>query len=177
MVCPVSWSVFRRRLGSSPAEFLQAERHLLHAVLGLRLDGDVDHRHREGHALQNDRVVAGGQRVAGAGILQAHEGRDVAGEHFLDFLPLVGMHLEHPADPLAMILRGVLHHVALLERAGIDAHERQRAVFVVDDLERQAGERRGFGLAGITRRSSSMRSSTPSSAATLMPGTSIGEGR
>ena len=121
--------------GVLACELLQAEGHLFHAVLGLRLDGNVDDRDWEGHALEDDRVVAGGQRVARSGVLQADEGRDVAGEHFLDFRALVGVHLEHAADALAVVLRGVLHHVALLEGAGVDAHEGQRAVFVVDDLE------------------------------------------
>ena len=69
------------------------------------------------------------------------EGGDVAREHFLDLGALVGMHLEHPPDALAMVLRRVLHHVAGFQRAGIDAHEGERAVFVVDDLEGEAGER------------------------------------
>ena len=123
-------------------QLLQAERHLLDRFLGARLDRDVDHRHREGHPLQDHRIVGGGQRVAGAGVLQADERGDVAGLDFLDLGALVGVHLEHPADALAMALGGVHHHVARLQRAGIDAHEGQRAVLVVDDLERQPGERR-----------------------------------
>jgi hypothetical protein len=56
--------------------------------------------HREGHALEHHRVRLVGQGVAGAGVLQAHEGGDVAGEDLLDLLALVGMHLEHAADAL-----------------------------------------------------------------------------
>ena len=128
--------------GVFAGQLLQAECHLLDRLLGARLDRDVDHRHREGHPLQDHRIVGGGQRIAGAGVLQADEGGDVAGLDFLDFGALVGVHLEHPADPLAMVLGGVQHHVAGFQRAGIDAHEGQRAVLVVDDLERQPGERR-----------------------------------
>ena len=142
MVWPLSWSVLQPQARVLAGQLLQAERHLLDAVLGLRLDRDVDHRDREGHALQHHRVLGGGQRVAGAGVLQAHEGGDVAGVHFLDLGPLVGVHLEHAADALAVVLGGVQHRVAALQRAGIDAHEGQRAVFVVDDLEREPGERR-----------------------------------
>jgi hypothetical protein len=131
IVCPVSWSVRSRSDGSSPADG-----HLLDRFLGLRLDRDVDDRDREGHALQHHRVIRRGQRVAGAGVLQADEGGDVAGMDLLDLGALVGMHLEHPPDALAMVLGGVHHRVARLQRAGIDAHEGQRAVFVVDDLER-----------------------------------------
>ena len=71
-----------------------------------------------------------------------------------------------------------MHHVAGLQRAGIDAHEGQRAVFVVDDLEGEAGERRlRIGLDHGGAWPVLARSSSPSSAATLMPGTSIGDGR
>ena len=67
----------RRVLGG---QLLQAERHLLDRFLGARLDRDVDHRHREGHALEHHRILLRGQRVAGAGVLQADEGGDVAGD-------------------------------------------------------------------------------------------------
>ena len=125
--------------GILAGQLLQAERHLLDALLGLRLDGDVDDRHREGHALQHDRVGRVGQGVARAGVLQAHEGGDVAGVDLLDLLALVGVHLEHAADALLVPLRGVHHGVAGLQHARVDAHEGQVAVLVVDDLE---GERR-----------------------------------
>ncbi len=87
-------------------------------------------------------ILRRGQRIAGTGVLQADEGGDVAGFDLFDLLALVGVHLEHAADALAVGFGGVQHHVARVQRAGIDAHEGQRAVFVVDDLERQPGERR-----------------------------------
>ena len=80
MVWPVSWSVRSRSDGILAGQLLQAERHLLDRFLGARLDRDVDHRHREGHALQHHRILLRGQRVAGAGVLQADEGGDVAGD-------------------------------------------------------------------------------------------------
>ena len=57
MVWPVSWSVLQAQRGILAGQLLQAERHLLDALLGLRLDRDVDHRDREGHALQHHRVA------------------------------------------------------------------------------------------------------------------------
>ena len=128
--------------GVFTGQLLQSERHLLDGFLGLRLDRDVDNRDRESHALQHHGIVRRGEGVTGAGVLQADERRDVTGGDFLDFRTLVGMHLEHPADTLAVVLGGVHHGVAGFQRAGIDAHEGQRAVFVVDDLERQSGKRR-----------------------------------
>ena len=52
---------------------------LVLVALRLRLDGDVDHRLRELHALEDDRVVAVAQRVAGGRVLEAEAGDDVAG--------------------------------------------------------------------------------------------------
>ena len=44
------------------------------------------------------------QRVAGAGVLQAGERDDVAGVGFLDVLAVVGVHQQHAADALALVL-------------------------------------------------------------------------
>ena len=128
--------------GVLAGKLLQAERHLLDALLGLRLNRDVDDGHREGHPLQHHRIIGGGERVTRAGILEADEGCNVAGRDLLDLRPLVRVHLEHAADTLAIVLGRVHHGVARLQHAGIDAHEGQRAVFVVDDLEGEAGEGR-----------------------------------
>ena len=123
-----------------PGQFLQAKGHFLDPFLGLRLDRNVDDRHREGHAFQNHRIFLRGQRVTRAGILQADECRDITREDFLDFFTLIGVHLEHTADTFLMALGGVQHLVTRTQHAAIDAHKGQIAVFVVDDLERQACE-------------------------------------
>ncbi len=74
--------------------------------------------------------------------LSSDEGNDIAGRDLLDLRPLVGVHLEHPPDPLAVPLGRVEHHLARAGGPGIDAHEGERAVFVVDDLEGEPGEGR-----------------------------------
>ena len=44
----------------------------------------------------------------GAGVLEADRRGDVAREHFLDLVPLVGVHLQQPADPLPLVLGAVV---------------------------------------------------------------------
>jgi hypothetical protein len=45
---------------------------------------------------------------------------DVARQHFLDLLPLVGVHLQQAADPLLLVLGRVVDVAAGLELARID---------------------------------------------------------
>ena len=114
----------RRILGGEPAE---RDAHLLLVGLGVRLDGDLDDRLGELHALQDDRLQRIAERVAGRRVLQAHHRDDVAGEGFLDLFAVVGMHQQHAADPLAPVLDGVGQRRAGLELARIDAAEGERA--------------------------------------------------
>ena len=80
MVWPDSWSVDTRKDGSSCGQLLQRDAHLFLVGLGLRLDRDLDDRLGEFHALQDDRLVRIAQRVAGARVLEAGQGDDVAGD-------------------------------------------------------------------------------------------------
>ena len=82
------------------AEPLQGVAHLLLVGLGFRLDRDGDHRLGEFDALQGDRRVGGGERVAGAGFLEADAGADVARVALVDLLAAVGVHHQQPADAL-----------------------------------------------------------------------------
>jgi hypothetical protein len=52
------------------SQALQREAHLFLVGLGLRLDGDLDDRLGEFHALEDDRLGRIAQRVAGGGFLQ-----------------------------------------------------------------------------------------------------------
>src|SRR5947209_1945553 len=121
---------------------------LLLVTLGLRLDGHVDHRRREGHRLEHDRLVLRGQRVAGGGVLQAHHRDDLAGHRERALLALVRVHLVDLADPLAAALDGVQHGAAGLHGARVDADVGELAeVLVRHDLEGQRRERRlGVGI-------------------------------
>src|SRR3954451_1659534 len=121
---------------------------LLLVTLGLRLDGHVDHRRREGHRLEHDRLVLRGQRVAGGGVLQAHHRDDLAGHRERALLALVRVHLVDLADPLAPALDGVQHGAAGFHGARVDADVGELAeVLVRHDLEGQRRERRlGVGI-------------------------------
>src|SRR6266568_2545946 len=127
---------------------LQGDAHLVLVALGLRLDGDEDHRLREDHPLQDDLVVLVAEGVAGGGLAQADRGRDVAGEDFLDLLALVGVHLDDTADALLLVRGRVVHVRPGVELARVDAEEREVAdERVVHQLERQRRERLLVGRA------------------------------
>src|SRR3546814_1918282 len=51
---------------------------------------------------------------------------DLTAQHFLDFLALVGVHLQDAADAFLLALDRVEYLIASLERAGIDTEEGQR---------------------------------------------------
>ena len=90
------------------------------------------------------------QRVAGRRFLQADRRGDVAGAHFLDFLALVGVHLQDAADALLAALDRVVDGVARVDDARIDAEEDQLAdVRVGHDLEREPRERLVVGRAAL----------------------------
>ena len=89
------------------------------------------------------------ERVAGRRVLEADDSDDVAGIGFFDAVARVGVHLEHAADALALVLDGVLERWCPVEVARVDAAEGQRAhERVVDDLERQHRQR--LVVVGVT---------------------------
>ena len=117
----------------------------------------------EVHLVEQDRrLVRVAQGVAGAGILQAGQGDDVAGVGFLDVLAVVGVHQQHAADTFLLVARGIEQAHAAFQLTGIDPAEGQRAdERVVHDLEREHGQRlvvrraaghRLFGLVVEARR-------------------------
>ena len=85
-------------------------------------------------------VVA--QRLTGGGLLQTHDGDDVAGAHRLDLLTLVRVHPVDLADALLLALDRVQHRGAGLQAARVDPDEGELAqVRVAHDLERERGQR------------------------------------
>ena len=130
----------QRRIGLG--HLVERGRHLVDVVAVLRLDRDADHRIREAHALEQDRMRRVGQRIARLGVLHRDERADVAGAHFVDVLGRIGLHLDDAADALLLAARDIEQGVALLDHPRIDAAERQRAELVVDDLEGQRAGRR-----------------------------------
>ena len=115
--------------------------------------------------------VLGAQGVAGGGVLQAHDGDDVARGHGVDVDALVGVHLQQTADALLLALRGVQHVAAGVQMAGVHAQVGELAhVGVGHDLEGQSEENGAFGSAGRS-------SSSPVSGFTpLIGGMSTGDG-
>ena len=86
------------------------------------------------------------KRVAGVDVLETHGRGDVAGVHFLDLAALVGMHLQQAPDALFLRPRRHEHRVAGIQRAGVDAEEREVAdERIVEDLEGQRRERLTVG--------------------------------
>ncbi len=82
------------------------------------------------------------QRVAGAGELEAHGGAELAGEHRLAVLAVVGVHLQEAADALLAVLGRVVDVGAGVELARVDAKVGELAdVGVGHDLEGQGRER------------------------------------
>ena len=114
---------------------------LVLVALGLRLDGDVDHRLGELHALEDDRVGAVAQRVTGGGVLEPEAGDDVAGHRHVEVLTLVGVHQQDPAEALAPLLGRVVDLFALVDRARVDPEVGELAERIAHDLERQRGKR------------------------------------
>jgi hypothetical protein len=89
-------------------ELLQTVPELLLVALCLRLDRQRDDRLGEVHRLEDDRLLLIAERVAGAHLLQADSGSDVAGVDLLDFLTLVGVHLQEAAHTFGPALRRVI---------------------------------------------------------------------
>ena len=110
--------------------------------LVLRFHRNADHRLGKAHALEHHWIRGIAQRVARFGVGKRDERNDVAGAGLLHGIGLLGEHLDHAADFLALAARRILHRGALGEHARIDADEGERAVGVVDDLECE--RREGF---------------------------------
>jgi hypothetical protein len=98
----------------------------------------VDDGLGEDHALEDDRVVAIAQRVAGGGVLEAETGNDVAGHGDFEVFALVGVHQQDAAEALAAFLGRVVDLVALVDLTGVDTEVGELAERVGDDLERPA---------------------------------------
>src|SRR3990167_60161 len=120
----------------------QGHAHLFLVDLGLGLDGLRNHRLWELHALKGDHLVRIAQRLAGGHIFQAHARGDVTGADFLDFLALVGVHLQQTPDALLPALDRVIDGIARGQHSGIHADIGERADKRIGrDLERERRER------------------------------------
>ena len=104
IVWPVSWSVVTRNDGSSPASFASAPPSfswsaLVFGSIAIEMTGSGNSMLLEDRSAS---LVA--ERVAGARVLEADRGGDVAGVDLLDLLALVGVHLQQAPDALLLAL-------------------------------------------------------------------------
>src|SRR6266851_3087078 len=117
-VCPVSGSVETRNVGSSCASRCMATPSLSWSAF----------------------LVA--ERVAGIHALQAHTGANIAGVNGVDFLALVGVHLQQAADALARAFSRIHHVASGFQHARINANIRHVSdERVGHNLERQRRKR------------------------------------
>src|SRR5690554_3379502 len=123
-------------------QLLDGSTELLLVSLGLRLDGNLDNRLREGHRLQHHLRVRVTQGVSGRCVLETDDRIDVTGLNVRDRVLLVGVHLEDLADALFLLLGRVRYGRATLDGAGVDADVGERTKEGVNrDLEREGRER------------------------------------
>ena len=122
---------------------LQRLGQLVLVGLGLGLDGHVDDRLGEVDRLEDDRRLRSSQSVSPVVVpLRPMAATMSPAKTALDVLAVVGVHLEHAADPLLAVLRRVVDVGAGLERAGVDPEVGELAdVGVAHDLEGQGRER------------------------------------
>ncbi len=92
------------------------------------------------HPLQRAEPRLGRVGVA-ADRVDAQHRHDVARHRLVDVLALVGVHLHDPAEPLLAAGPLVVVRVAFDDLALVEPHERQRAVRILDDLERHRHRR------------------------------------
>ena len=74
-----------------------------------RLDRHADDRLGELDPLQEDRVRGVAERVAGDRVLEPDDADDVAGNHLLDLLAVVGPDVVEPRAVLLLVLAGVIN--------------------------------------------------------------------
>ena len=125
------------------AEALQGLAQLVGAVAVERRDRHLDDRLGHEHAFQRAVLRLGGVGVA-AGAVDAHARprcRRPRPRRFLRACRRASCTMRLKRSFLAGAL--VVVHLALVDRALVDAHERQLAERILDDLERHADERLG----------------------------------
>ena len=143
IVWPDSWSVRDAERRVFLREALQRDAHLFLVGLGLRLDGDRDHGLRELHLLEHDDFVRDRDSVSPVvtSFRPTAAAMSPARTSLISVRSLACICSRRPMRSL----RDAIRHedlIAGIQRAGIDAEERQVAdERVVQDLECQRGER------------------------------------
>ncbi|OPZ92057.1 MAG: hypothetical protein BWY73_00939 [candidate division TA06 bacterium ADurb.Bin417] len=107
----------------------------------LGFDRHRDHRFGDGHLLQHDRVLLAAEGIAGTGILQAHQGHDLAGLGIFQVRTPVALHAQDPVDALPFFAQAVVGDGPGPQRAGVNPQVGYPPhIGVGGNLEDQAGE-------------------------------------
>src|SRR5450759_2203259 len=131
-------------------QLLNRHAHLFLIGLGLGLDRQLNHRHREIDGFEHDRVVVVADRIAGRHRPQTDGGADVACHDLLNLFALVGVHAQEAPHALFAALGHIEHEFAGLQRARVNPEECQLAdVRVGHDLEHQ--RREGLAVGSVAQ--------------------------
>src|SRR5450759_2819510 len=131
-------------------QLLNRQAHLFLVGLGLGLDRQLNHRHREIDGFEHDRVIVVTDRIAGRHRPQTDGGADVARHDLLNLFALVGMHAQQAPHTLFAALGHIEHEFAGLQRARVNPEECQLAdVRVGHNLEHQ--RREGLSLGSVAQ--------------------------
>ena len=105
-----------------------------------RRDGQLDHRRREGDALEHDGAGRIGEGLSGRGDVEAQHGADVTGPDLFDLFTVVGVHADQTPDALVVSSARVDEHLPAADDATVDADVGQAPdVRVGGDLEDEGG--------------------------------------
>ena len=123
-------------------ESAQSHAHFFLVGLGLGFDADADDRFRKDDLLEHDGARGVAQSVPGGGVLEAHDGRDLAGVDLFHLFPLIRVHAHYASDALLFALGRVQYVGTAPEHPGVVAEISERShVRVGGHLEGQGGER------------------------------------
>ena len=137
--------IFARHRGERLPEPLMVGR-------GTRLDHGLDHRIGAVQAGKHQGMSGIAQRLARSCGLQTEHGNDITGRRRVDLRFPIRMHAQQTPDPLRRAGRRIHQHVAARDAAGIEPHERQRAVAAHLHLrDERDGRRIGRGRARFHR--------------------------
>ncbi len=95
--------------------------------LALRLHGHLNHRIREGHRLEHNRMVLIAERITRADILETYTCADITGIDAFHRNFLLGVHLEQTAHTLFLARTGIVNIRTCGHLTGVDAEEHQAA--------------------------------------------------
>ena len=104
-------------------QFLKGNAHLFLVSFSFRFNRNGDYRIREYHGFQNDRSFFVAESIAGSGIFQTYCCCNITGINHVDFLTMVGMHLQDTANTLSLTFGRVVNVRTGAESTGVHTEE------------------------------------------------------